>query len=161
MTDGTHEPSSPTQGHHLATISHVGRFWEVYHEFEDDPRRLETYRALLAFLPGDPADGPRRRRSVADRNAVDKPELGGLANHIVRIRVIKFAPPGRTRGCEPPRDERIAHHVAARRIALDPCGIVGLHHDMRRSEADMQPKRVSFGSKAFQPRKPKFKPCMI
>lgn len=48
--------SSPSSGHHLATISHEGRFWDVYVEFEDDPRRPETYRALLCYFPADPGD---------------------------------------------------------------------------------------------------------
>ena len=40
----------PSEGHHLATISHEGRFWDVYLEFEDDPRRPETFRALLCSM---------------------------------------------------------------------------------------------------------------
>lgn len=47
---------SASPGHHLATISHEGRFWDVYVEFEDDPRRPDTYRALLCYFPGDPGD---------------------------------------------------------------------------------------------------------
>lgn len=47
---------SPSSGHHLATISHDGRFWDVFLEFEDDPRHPETHRALLCYFPGDPGD---------------------------------------------------------------------------------------------------------
>ena len=38
-------------GEHLTTISHDGRFWEVYLEFQDDPRVPTTYRGLLCFSP--------------------------------------------------------------------------------------------------------------
>ncbi len=38
-------------GEHLATISHDGSFWEVYLEFEDDPRIPTSYRGLLCFSP--------------------------------------------------------------------------------------------------------------
>jgi hypothetical protein len=51
-------------GHHLATISYEGRFWDVYLEFEDDPRRPETYRALLCFFPGDPGDDEEAARTA-------------------------------------------------------------------------------------------------
>ena len=47
---------SPSSGQHLATIGHEGRFWDVYLEFDDDPRSPETYRARLVFNPGDPGD---------------------------------------------------------------------------------------------------------
>ncbi len=50
------QPSPPSPGRHLATISHEGRFWDVYLEFEEDPRRPETHRALLCYFPGDPAE---------------------------------------------------------------------------------------------------------
>ena len=42
-------PPPPSNGQHLATISHDGRFWEVYLEFSDDPRRPSSYRGLLCF----------------------------------------------------------------------------------------------------------------
>ena len=45
-------PPPPSSGHHLATISHEGRFWDVYLEFEDDPRRPTSFRALLCFFLG-------------------------------------------------------------------------------------------------------------
>ncbi len=48
------ESSSPaplSNGQHLTTISHDGRFWEVYLEFQDDPRLPTSYRALLCFSP--------------------------------------------------------------------------------------------------------------
>ena len=54
----------PSSGHHLATISHEGRFWDVYMEFEDDPRRPDTFRALLCYCPGDPGDGEDHTRTT-------------------------------------------------------------------------------------------------
>lgn len=54
----------PSSGHHLATIGHEGRFWDVYLEFEDDPRRPETFRALLCYFPGDPGDGEEPVRTT-------------------------------------------------------------------------------------------------
>ncbi len=42
-------------GEHLATISHDGRFWEVYLEFQDDPQVPTSYRALLCFSPAESA----------------------------------------------------------------------------------------------------------
>ena len=58
MTTSSRNPApySASSGHHLATISHEARFWDVYVEFEDDPRRPETYRALLCYSPADPGD---------------------------------------------------------------------------------------------------------
>lgn len=57
-------PQPPSSGHHLATIGHEGRFWDVYLEFEDDPRRPETYRGLLCFFPGDPGDDEAAARTT-------------------------------------------------------------------------------------------------
>lgn len=48
------EPSNPvpiSDGLHLTTISHDGRFWEVYLEFQDDPRVPKSHRGLLCFSP--------------------------------------------------------------------------------------------------------------
>jgi hypothetical protein len=47
----------PSKGHHLATLSHEGRFWDVYVEFDDDPRRQDSYGARLCFSPADSEDG--------------------------------------------------------------------------------------------------------
>lgn len=46
-------PSSSPSGQHITTISHDGRFWDVYLDFEDDPGRPDTYRGYLAFSPAD------------------------------------------------------------------------------------------------------------
>lgn len=48
----------PPNGHHLATVSHEGRFWDVYVEFDDDPRRTDSFGGLLCFSPADEGDGP-------------------------------------------------------------------------------------------------------
>lgn len=48
----------------MATISHEGRFWDVYLEFEDDPRSPTTYRARLCFFPGDPGDDEEATRTT-------------------------------------------------------------------------------------------------
>jgi hypothetical protein len=50
-------PTPPSDGHHLATLSHEGRFWDVYVEFADDQRYPESGRALLCFSPADRNDG--------------------------------------------------------------------------------------------------------
>jgi hypothetical protein len=66
MNDGFHgsSPSSPSSGPHLATISHEGRFWDVYLEFEEDPRKPASFRARLCFFPGDPGDGEEAARTA-------------------------------------------------------------------------------------------------
>ena len=66
MNAGTHHPSPPppSSGHHLATISYEGRFWDVYLEFEDDPREPTSFRALLCFFPGDPGDNEEAARTT-------------------------------------------------------------------------------------------------
>lgn len=51
------DPTPPVKGEHVATISHDGRFWEVYLEFEDDPRRPDSHRGRLAFVPADRNEG--------------------------------------------------------------------------------------------------------
>lgn len=57
-------PPPPSSGHHLATVSHEGRFWDVYLEFEDDPADPRTCRAGLAFFPGDPGDEEEPARTA-------------------------------------------------------------------------------------------------
>jgi hypothetical protein len=57
-------PDREPRGQHLATISHEGRFWDVYLEFEEDARRPDSFRARLAFSPGDPADDEGMRRTT-------------------------------------------------------------------------------------------------
>ena len=63
FTQGPPEP--PSSGPHLASVSHAGRFWDVYVEFADDPRRPNAYRALLCFSPADRNDGEQPLRTTA------------------------------------------------------------------------------------------------
>ena len=54
MTTNNIRSTTPTsEGQHLATISYDRRFWEVYLEFNDDPRWPSSYRGLLCFLPSE------------------------------------------------------------------------------------------------------------
>ena len=55
-SDSEPDRSPPSQGQHLTTISHDGRFWDVYLEFDDDPRRPDSFRALLCFSAADRED---------------------------------------------------------------------------------------------------------
>lgn len=58
------EPPPPSQGQHITTVSHEGRFWDVYLEFDDDPRRPDSYRALLCFSAADRNDGEEPVRTA-------------------------------------------------------------------------------------------------
>ena len=49
-------PSAPN-GHHIATVSHDGLFWDVYVEFDDDPRRTDSFGGILCFSPAEEQDG--------------------------------------------------------------------------------------------------------
>lgn len=52
MTSGPHASSSGSvPGLHVATITHEGRIWDAYLEFDDDPRRPTSYRGRLRFDP--------------------------------------------------------------------------------------------------------------
>lgn len=52
-------------GQHLTTISHEGRFWDVYLELDDDPRYPDGCRGLLAFsLAGGRGDDGLVRTAV-------------------------------------------------------------------------------------------------
>ncbi|MGD2069200.1 MAG: hypothetical protein PVI57_11050 [Gemmatimonadota bacterium] len=58
------EPPPPSEGQHVTTVSYEGRFWDVYLEFEDDPRRPESYRGLLCFSPADRNEGEEAVRTA-------------------------------------------------------------------------------------------------
>ncbi len=55
----------PSRGEHVATVSHLGRFWDVFLEFADDPRRPDVFRGLLCFSPTDLNEGERAARTTA------------------------------------------------------------------------------------------------
>lgn len=63
-SDQDSAPSPSSDGHHLATISHEGRFWDVFLEFKDDPGDPSVTRALLCFEPADAAEGERPARTT-------------------------------------------------------------------------------------------------
>lgn len=56
----------PSDGPHLATVSHRGRFWDVYIEIVDDPRRTDSVKGRLCFSPADDtaAGGPVRTAPI-------------------------------------------------------------------------------------------------
>ncbi|MBW3535036.1 MAG: hypothetical protein KY453_07455 [Gemmatimonadetes bacterium] len=58
------DPPSPSSGQHLGMVSHEGRFWDVYLEFDDDPRRPDTSRARLCFSPSDLNEGEEPIRTA-------------------------------------------------------------------------------------------------
>ena len=65
MTPAAPNPHPPaSSGHHLATISHDGRFWDVYLEFEDDLRRPDMHRATLAYSAADGEKGDALLRTI-------------------------------------------------------------------------------------------------
>jgi hypothetical protein len=49
--NGSSNAEPLSNGEHVATISHDGGFWEVYLEFQNDPRVAASYRGLLCFFP--------------------------------------------------------------------------------------------------------------
>ena len=59
-----HELPPPSRGQHLATVSHLGRFWDVFLEFNDDPRRPDVFRGLLCFSPSDRNEGEQAARTT-------------------------------------------------------------------------------------------------
>lgn len=65
MTSGPHASSSGSvPGLHVATITHEGRIWDAYLEFDDDPHRPTSYRGRLRFDPADDAPGLSARTTV-------------------------------------------------------------------------------------------------
>lgn len=84
------------QGHHLTTFAHEGRFWDVYLEFVDDPRRPESCRARLCYVPSDQADheGPARttviiiepsyEEAVSRASSFDQHHLSAMLRSIVK-----------------------------------------------------------------------------
>ena len=64
MTTIPPELPPPSRGQHLATVSHLGRFWDVFLEFVDDPRRPDIFRGLRCFSPTDLNAGEGAARST-------------------------------------------------------------------------------------------------
>lgn len=65
MTSGPHASSSGSvPGLHVATLTHEGRIWDAYLEFDDDPRRPTSYRGRMRFDPADEADDEAVRTTV-------------------------------------------------------------------------------------------------
>ena len=64
MTPIPPELPPPSSGQHLTTVSHMGRFWDVYLEFADDPRRPDVFRGLLCFSPSDRNEGEGAARTT-------------------------------------------------------------------------------------------------
>ena len=63
-----------SSGRHLTTLSHAGRFWDVYLEFTDDPRSPQTCRARLCFSPADRNEGeePLRTATIIIERSYDE-----------------------------------------------------------------------------------------
>jgi len=89
MTSGPHAPSpGSVPGLHVATLTHQGRIWDAYLEFDDDPRRPTSYRGRLRFDPADDdAAAPRTtviiiedsyEEAVAKARTFDARQLQGL-----------------------------------------------------------------------------------
>lgn len=56
----------PADGQHLATVSHLGQFWDVYIEIVDDPTRTDRVQGRLCFSSADEASltGPVRTAAI-------------------------------------------------------------------------------------------------
>jgi len=55
----------PSDGPHLATVSHLGHFWDVYIEIVDDPTRTDSVQGRLCFSPADDTAGGGPVRTAA------------------------------------------------------------------------------------------------
>jgi hypothetical protein len=65
----------PDGAHHLATLSHDGRFWDVYVEFDDNPARVDSFGGILCFSPaadGGGSDGPVRTATILIENSYEE-----------------------------------------------------------------------------------------
>ena len=56
----------PSEGQHLATVSHDGLIWDVYVESAEDPRRTDSFAGRLCFAPpgGSAGTGPVRTAAI-------------------------------------------------------------------------------------------------
>jgi hypothetical protein len=80
----------PSHGQHLATVSHDGRFWDVYLEFDDDPRRPDSYRALLAYSAADRNEGEETLRTAPVIIEPSYEEAVRKARHLEDHQLIAF-----------------------------------------------------------------------
>ena len=62
--DRTSVPGDPSPGQHIATVGHEGRFWDVFLEFQSDPRDPDNCRARFAFSPADRSEGESPLRTI-------------------------------------------------------------------------------------------------
>ncbi len=65
-------------GLHLTTLTHEGRFWDVFVEFVDAPGQINSHRARLCFVPGDRAD---RRRPARTAVIIIEPSADAALDH--------------------------------------------------------------------------------
>lgn len=67
-------PPDPSESHHLATVPYEGRFWDVYLEFVDDPRRPDRCRGLLVFsaADGEEEEEPARTTPIFIEDSFEK-----------------------------------------------------------------------------------------
>lgn len=72
----------PSRGHHLATITHEGRFWDVYVEFEDEASHPGTHRGRFAFAPVDAGEGEELLRTA---DVIIEPSLEGALASVERL----------------------------------------------------------------------------
>jgi hypothetical protein len=84
----------PSSGQHLATISHAGRFWDVYLEFDDDLRHPEYFRALLAYSPADRAEGEKLLRTIGRGIGQKRAKVLGMPKVIVKFEINVPKPSG-------------------------------------------------------------------
>ncbi|MSR35309.1 MAG: hypothetical protein EXR95_01525 [Gemmatimonadetes bacterium] len=80
----------PSQGEHVATVSYLGRFWDVFLELENDARRTDASRARLCFSPSDLNAGekpartgtiiiePSYKDAIAKAKSFEEHQLAGL-----------------------------------------------------------------------------------
>lgn len=55
----------PADGVHLTTLTHEGRFWDVFAEVEPPAAGSGSHRARLCFVPSGGAEGRRPARTAA------------------------------------------------------------------------------------------------
>ena len=64
MTASHPHTSGSRAGFHFATIAHEGHIWDAYVEFDEDPRRPQSYRARVRFDQAGEVDPVTTRTTV-------------------------------------------------------------------------------------------------